>query len=158
MIAHQGSLALLRDPVAQRLLQSTIPVRLAYTWHDGTPRVVPLWFHWTGNEVVMCGPIDAPKVDALKANPAVALAIDSTTWPYKSLTLRGMAEVEIVDGVAPEYEEAARRYFGEEQGRAWTNQIAHLSPQMARIKVHPTWAGIIDFETRFPSAIAKHMS
>ena len=48
MAGHQGDLALLDDPVAQTLLQSTIPARLAYSWTDGTPRVVPIWFHWTG--------------------------------------------------------------------------------------------------------------
>lgn len=45
MAGHQGDLALLNDPIAQALLQSTIPARLAYSWTDGTPRVVPIWFH-----------------------------------------------------------------------------------------------------------------
>ena len=44
-MAQQGSLELLHDPVAEKLLGSTIPARLAYTWMDGTPRVVPVWFH-----------------------------------------------------------------------------------------------------------------
>jgi hypothetical protein len=39
MPAKQGDLALLNDPVAQELLHSTIPARLAYVWRDGTPRV-----------------------------------------------------------------------------------------------------------------------
>jgi hypothetical protein len=38
----QGDLGLLNEPVAQRLLQSRIPARLAYVWADGTPRVVPI--------------------------------------------------------------------------------------------------------------------
>ena len=41
---NQGDIALLNDPVARRLLNSTIPARLAYSWTDGTPRVVPIWF------------------------------------------------------------------------------------------------------------------
>ena len=89
MAVVQGNLELLDDPIAQELLQSTIPARLAYTWTDGTPRVVPIWFHWTGEEVVMASPYDAPKVQALQANPAVALTIDSNTWPHKVLLLRG---------------------------------------------------------------------
>ena len=32
-----------------------------------------------------------------------------------------------------------------------------MSPQMARIGIRPEWVGILDFETRFPSAIAKRM-
>jgi hypothetical protein len=45
MQTKQGTLAWLDDPVAQTLLHSTIPARLAYVWPDGTPRVVPIWFH-----------------------------------------------------------------------------------------------------------------
>ena len=41
----QGYVALLREPKARELLQSKIPSRLAYVWLDGTPRVVPIWFH-----------------------------------------------------------------------------------------------------------------
>ena len=48
MPAQHDPLALLQTPVAQTLLQSTIPARLAYTGRDGTPRVLPIWFHWTG--------------------------------------------------------------------------------------------------------------
>jgi nitroimidazol reductase NimA-like FMN-containing flavoprotein (pyridoxamine 5'-phosphate oxidase superfamily) len=48
-MAQQGSLELLSDPVAQELLSSVNPARLAYTWTDGSPRVVPMWFHWTGD-------------------------------------------------------------------------------------------------------------
>ena len=44
MSSKQGDLSLLNEPVAQELLQSTIPARLSYVWSDGTPRVVPIWF------------------------------------------------------------------------------------------------------------------
>ena len=37
MPTQQGDVALLDDPVAQRLLQSPAPARLAYVWTDGTP-------------------------------------------------------------------------------------------------------------------------
>lgn len=157
MAVAQGDLALLADPIAQELLHSTIPAKLAYTWSDGTPRVVPIWFHWTGEEVVMVSPFDAPKVRALQANPAVALTIDAETWPHKVLLLRGSAQVEIVEGIPTEYGAAARRYFGEEQGAAWTDQVSQMLPRTARIAVRPDWVGILDFQTRFPAALAKRM-
>ena len=155
MATHAGDLALLDDPIAQALLRSTVPARLAYTWLDGTPRVVPIWFHWDGREVVMGTPPNAPKVKVLSANPRVALTIDGNEWPYKVLLLRGAARVEVVEGVAPEYAAAARRYFGEEQGRAWVEQMGGMVPSMARIAVRPDWAAILDFETRFPSALSS---
>ena len=48
----QGDVALLNHPVAQELLNSAIPARLGYVALDGTPRVTPIWFSWTGEEFV----------------------------------------------------------------------------------------------------------
>jgi hypothetical protein len=158
MRSKQGDLSLLDTPIAQELLHSTIPARLAYTWKDGTPRVVPIWFHWNGEEVILGTPPDAPKVMILPDRPQVALTIDSNQYPWKVLLIRGIARVEIVDGVTPEYAAAAQRYFGEEQGRAWVEQARAMSAQMGRISVQPTWVGLLDFETRFPSAIEAAMA
>ena len=44
-MTDQGDLELLQDPVAQDLLTSREYAQLAYVWHDGTPRVVPIWVH-----------------------------------------------------------------------------------------------------------------
>ena len=56
MATTQGSLALLEDPVAKDLLQSKAPARFSYMWRDGTPRVIPIWFHWNGKEIVLGTP------------------------------------------------------------------------------------------------------
>jgi Pyridoxamine 5'-phosphate oxidase len=88
------------------------PARLAYTWMDGSPRVVPIWFHWTGDQFVLGSPPKAPKLRALAADPRAALTIDDNTWPHKVLLVRGHASVELLDDVSPEYELAATRYFG----------------------------------------------
>ena len=157
MATEQGDPALVNDPVAQALLRSPIPARLGYVSQDGSPRVTPIWFHWTGEEIVFGGPPDAPRVKAIRANPQVAVTIDANEWPYKVLMLRGRATVEIRDGVIAEYEAAAKRYFGEEQGTAWVAQIRQMGAQQSRIALRPDWVGIIDFETRFPCAIADKM-
>src|SRR5215216_4528381 len=131
--ADRGDLALLVHPVAQELLQSRLPARLAYIARDGTPRVVPMQFHWTGKEVVLsCWP-DDPKAAAIQAHPQVALTIDSAEPPFKVLQIRGTAAVSIVDGVSPEMEAASIRYMGQEAGQAWVEQSTRLSPQTVRI-------------------------
>jgi hypothetical protein len=56
--------------VVHHLLQSVIPARLAYTWHDGTPRVVPMWFHWTGEAFLMGAPPNSPKMRVLADRPS----------------------------------------------------------------------------------------
>jgi len=153
MPVKQGSLELLQHPASKSLLQSTIPARLAYIASDGTPRVVPIWFHWTGQEFVLGTPPKAPKVKCLSKNSKVALTIDDDKFPHKVLLVRGTAKVETMRGVVPEYELAARRYFGEQQGKAWVAQIAGMSPDMVRIAITPEWVGVLDFQTRFPSAL-----
>ena len=147
MPAH-GDLACLTDPVAESLLASAIPARLAYTWTDGTPRVVPIWFHWDGEQVVFGTPLGAPELHTLEDGTPVAITIDSNEWPYHVLSIRGTAQVERIDGVVPEYAASAERYFGDEQGRAWVAQFPS-DVQMWRIAVTPTWANVLDFETRF---------
>jgi hypothetical protein len=148
---------LLNDPVAQRLLQSPIPARLAYNWHDGTPRVIPIGFHWNGTELVLGSPPDAPKMKALRDGAKVALTIDSDTMPYDVLLVRGTIRTDTVEGIAPEYAAMTKRVFGEEQGQAWLDNMRPLCPQMARIFIQPEWVGILDFETRFPSALERAM-
>ena len=88
MTTRQGDISLLQDSVAQQLLQSTIPARLAYTGADGSPRVVPIGFHWNGNELVFGSPADAPKMKVLRDGVSVAVTIDSNSMPYHVLLLR----------------------------------------------------------------------
>src|SRR5712675_2431388 len=150
---RQGDLELLQHPVSQELLRSKIPARLAYVWTDGTPRVVPIWFHWNGREFVMATPPKAPKLKALAKNPRVALTIDDNSFPHKVLMIRGTARLEPVNGIVPEYAAAAERYFGPEQGKAWVAQLAQMVSSMVRITITPEWVGLLDFQTRFPSAL-----
>jgi hypothetical protein len=152
-MSRQGDLALLDEPVAQSLLKSTQPAHLAYVAKDGTPRVVPVWFHWTGAAHVVGSPPTSPKIQALSPSAPVAVSIDTEAWPYKVLQIRGRAVVDTVAGVAPEYALAAERYFGTDQGRAWVGQIGAMFTTMARITVRPEWVALLDFETRFPGAI-----
>jgi hypothetical protein len=160
MTLPQGDLRLLESDIAARLLTSTVPARLAYTSLDGTPRVMPTWFHWTGEELVMGTFFSAPHVRhaasrlrALRANPAVAITIDTDTFPPEVLSIRGQASVTEVDGVVREYALMARRYLGEEGGAAYVDYVDDPVTRMARIAVRPTWVGVIDFQHRLPSAL-----
>jgi hypothetical protein len=156
-MSKQGDLSLLEHPVAQELLGSQHLARLAYIWTDGTPRVVPVWFHWDGRELVIAGPPTAPKMKALPKNSKVAVTIDGETPPYHALFVRGTASTSIVDGAPKEYAAAAQRYMGEEAGDAWVAGVNQMSPKSARIAIRPEWVAVLDFERRFPSAIEEQM-
>ena len=151
-LLEQGDVALLDEPIAQALLTSKVPARLAYTWRDGTPRVVAIWFHWDGRQIVMASPPKAPKLKVLGERPDVALTIDdSSGFPYKELLIRGKAELQPWDDVVPEYALASRRYLGEEAAATWLAQLK--GAPMVRVAVTPTWVGLIDFVSRMPSAL-----
>jgi hypothetical protein len=103
---------------------------------------------------VMGTPPKAPKLKALATNPKVSLTIDDNQFPHKVLLIRGTARLQPMDEIVPEYVMAAERYFGSEQGRAWVKQLRGMIPSMVRITITPEWAGLLDFKTRFPSALS----
>jgi Pyridoxamine 5'-phosphate oxidase len=160
MTLRQGDPGLLASDVARRLLASRIPARVAYIATDGTPRVVATWFHWTGERLAMPTFLAAPHVRhpagrlrALRENPAVAVTIDTESFPPEVLTLRGRVEISEVAGIAPEYALAARRYLGDDAARAYLAQIDQPGTRMARIDLRPTWVAALDFRSRRPSAL-----
>jgi hypothetical protein len=69
--------------------------------------------------------------------------------------IRGTAALQTMQGIVPEYAAAAERYFGREQGQAWVSQLRGMIPDMVRITVTPEWVGLLDFQTRFPSALSS---
>jgi hypothetical protein len=154
----RGDLALLEHPVAHELLQATIPARLAYVALDGTPRVVPMLFHWTGKEIVVTAWADDYKVAAIKQHPEVALTIDTSEAPFRVVSIRGTASVTIVDGIAPECLPTFTRYFGPDGARAQIDQMSAMGAPMARIAFRPTWVDVVDFQTRFPAGMERRMS
>jgi Pyridoxamine 5'-phosphate oxidase len=152
---RQGDVGLLREPVAQQLLQSKSPLHLAYTWRDGTPRVVPIGFHWNGQEIVLATAADAPKTKVLTNGSKVAVSIEHDSSPPKILQIRGTVHTDTVEGIAPEYTAMIRRTMSEEDAQALLAEATRLYPRMTRIFIHPDWVGLLDFETRLPSAVER---
>jgi hypothetical protein len=146
---------ILSDPVARRLLHSPLPARLAYAGLDGAPRVVPIGYLWTGSTFVMCTATTAPKVRSLERDPRVALTIDTETLPPNVLLVRGLAGIELVDGVPDEFLAASRKAVSEAQWPEFERGVRATYPAMARITVTPHWAKILDFVTRLPSAVER---
>lgn len=155
MLSQQGDVGLLQEPVAQQLLQSKSLLHLAYTWHDGTPRVVPIGFLWNGQEIVLATAADAPKTKVLTNGSKVAVSIEHDASPPQILQIRGTVHTDTVEGLAPEYIANARRTMSEEDAQAFLAESARIYPRMTRIFIHPDWVGLLDFETRLPSAVER---
>ena len=146
---------ILDRPYSRELLARDV-TRLAYVAKDGTPRNVPIAFTWNGSQIVMCTAKNAPKLAALRTNPAVALTIDTEVHPPKILLIRGRAELDFVDGIPLEFLQATSTYEMTPEHRVpWEAEVRSLYDGMVRIVVTPTWANLIDFETTLPSAVEE---
>ena len=133
---------------------------MAYTWTDGTPRALPIGFHWDGQKLILGSPPEAPKMKALARNPRVALTINTYEFPYKVLYIRGSLTFRVMDEIVPEYILMTRRVLGP-GAEDWLQQVRAMLPAMggmARREVTPEWVGILDFEQRFPSAIEQALA
>jgi len=132
---------------ARELLEATSEAHLAYTGRDGTPRVIPVGYFWTGQEFVIATADTAPKVGALSARPDVALAIDRGDTPgqARALSVRGRADITIVDGVVEEYLAAARKSMGVEAAAEFERNCRQMYDRMARIAITPSWVRFYDF-------------
>lgn len=140
---------------AEEILRTATLARIAYDGLDGTPRVIPMGFLWTGDVVVVATHPTSPKFAALRARPRVALTID-TPSPARSLLLRGEAEIEVVDGPVPEYLEAAAKSMEGEELAAFERSCRETYDVMARISIAPDWARYFDFGAgRFPAFLRE---
>ena len=134
---------------ARALLESPSAAHLAYIGTDETPRVVPVGFWWTGTQFVVSTAATAPKVRALSARPDVALTIDGGSNPgeARALSIRGRAEIDIVDGVVPEYLAAAHKGMAAEGAAKFEANVRKMYDRMARIAITPHWVRFYDFGT-----------
>src|SRR4051794_10068640 len=96
----QGDLRLLETDLARELLASSIPARLV-RGHRRHAACGPHVVRADREELVMVTYVAGPnigirhpaaRVAALRANPVVAVTIDTDQFPAQSLTIRGPAE------------------------------------------------------------------
>jgi hypothetical protein len=150
----------LAEPGARQLLDASSSAHLAYLAADGTPRVVPVGYFWTGTEFVVSTADTAPKVASLQAHPDVALSIEGGNTPgtARALSVRGRASIEIVDGLVPEYLAAARKSMGDEAAAEFEKNCRAMYDRMARIAIVPTWVRFYDFGAGRIPAFLKELA
>ena len=137
----------LEHPGARNLLDSATLLRLAYNGSDGFPRVIPIGFYWNGSQIVICTAATAPKVKALLSRPDVATTIDvgDTPTDSKQVLMRGIATVDIVDGVPDEYIATSRKVLDAEHVPEFERSVRSIYDKMAVISIQPQWARFFDF-------------
>ena len=145
----------LDKPLAAQLLRGSPLMRMAYVGIDGSPRVVPIAYLWKDHRVIVCTTPTSAKVRALSRNPAVAATIDYDGQPTRALLLRGLASIEVVDGVPEEYLEASLKTQSARGAEDFEGGVRAMYDSMARIMITPTWARLNDFETTLPKDVER---
>ena len=139
-----AAIADLGHPGALELLTHQALARMAYAGTDGFPRVIPVGFWWNGAQVIVCTAPTSPKFRALTVRPHVALTIDSDD-ASRTLSVRGVATMQVVAGVPDEYLVATSKSMSPEQARQFEAQVRSVYAEMARISIEPAWARYYDF-------------
>ena len=141
----------LRAPIANSvalLLESRIPARLAWVGGDGEPRIAPIWFSWTGEDIVMSTFAGSRKTADLVDGTIVSVSIDTEAFPYRNLSMRGPIVVSPSDGLTQHYRDAATRYLGAETGERWLDFLG--SPDQVLMTMRPEMAVTSDMATESP--------
>ena len=99
---------------------------------EGTPHLVPVWFHWDGAAITIYSKRDARKVRNLLDMPHVAFAVEPRAGRMCSVLIEGRAEVL---ASTPSMEVGFRRKYGAAIGRAGMAlaSFAETYPQAIRI-------------------------
>ena len=74
--------------------------RLACIKPDGSPFVVPVWYHWDGSAFWIVGRKKSRWAEFLEADPRVSLVIDEPVPPIRKVICDGKAEM-IEKGIGP---------------------------------------------------------
>jgi PPOX class probable F420-dependent enzyme len=103
-------------PAAERCLRDDPVVWLGSTQRDGRPHLVPVWFHWDGERIVAFSKPNARKVQNLRDQPRVMLAVGTPGAGFDVELIEATAELPdtpterlMPDGFGHKYRELMRR-------------------------------------------------
>jgi PPOX class probable F420-dependent enzyme len=76
-----------------RMLRTERVVWLSSVSPDGSPHLVPIWFSWDGESLLVASKPHAKKVRNLRANPSVMLALGEAEDDFDVGMVEGVAEL-----------------------------------------------------------------
>ena len=109
------------DPRAAELLGRPIIGQLGFHGLDGYPHVLPVWFDYRDDELLIASPPAAYKGRAMAKDGRAALSVSTVERPYHIVSVVGDATVErLSEAERIEFVTAiAARYHGPEGGRQY---------------------------------------
>jgi PPOX class probable F420-dependent enzyme len=114
--ATAGTQATAERSTANTALREDPVVWLSSVQRDGRPHLVPVWFHWDGERIVAFSKPHARKVDNLREQPYVMLAVGTPGPEFEVELIEATAELPdrsaadmMPEGFGPKYRELLRR-------------------------------------------------
>jgi PPOX class probable F420-dependent enzyme len=111
---------------------------------DGCPHLIPIWFLWDGERIIIFSKPEASKVANLRRHPQVMLAVGDPEHDFDVQLIEGIAvplEASTADVITPEHE----RKYGELMARIGLTPAEYARTYSQPIVVRPTrflpWAG-----------------
>jgi PPOX class probable F420-dependent enzyme len=80
---------------------------------DGTPHVTPVWVDTDGEHIVFNTAKGRQKYHNIERNPMVAVSIADKTNDYRTLWVKGTAEL-VTEGADEHIDRMAQKYLGQE--------------------------------------------
>ena len=103
-------------PAIEAALRDDPVVWLSSVQADGRPHLVPVWFHWDGDRILAFSKPHARKVDNLRDQPSVMLAVGTPGPEFEVELIEAMAELPdepattvMPDGFGAKYRELLHR-------------------------------------------------
>lgn len=112
------------DPRGRKLLSEPNIGNLGYHGLDGYPRVLPVWFRLSDDELLIASPPDAYKCRALRADGRATLTVSTPKAPYHVVSATGRVEVEVIEEEEriAFVRQVATAYLGAEGGRQYVDR------------------------------------
>jgi PPOX class probable F420-dependent enzyme len=114
-------------------LQRTSVVWLSSVRPDGGPHVVPLWFLWDGESILVFSKPGAQKVRNVRAEPRVMVAVGQPGLAF---------DVELIDAVAELAREPSSRLLSDEFARKYADLADRAGitfDRFAAVYEQPIW-------------------
>ena len=80
-------------PRIDRFLRTEEVLWLSTVRADGLPHLVPIWFSWDGASILLVSKPDAVKIDAIRREPRVMLALGDAEEDFDVALIEGLAEL-----------------------------------------------------------------
>src|SRR5512142_542564 len=122
-ILTEEDVALLREPQL---------AHVAVIDADGTPHVTPVWVDTDGEHIVFNTAKSRVKYESIVRNPVVAVSVVDKTNDYRTLWVKGVAEL-VEEGADTHIDRMAKKYLGQD-----TYPFRRAGEERVIVRIRPT--------------------